>query len=198
MSDKMNSHVAWANDTKGRDGQRREHVSFASFEKTFKIKDKNEAMIYYDDLLKSEHIRKARRESLLDYHAYFVDSCLDSFWTAWEQKVLLAQTRTKMGRHFTIVAKETAIIAQDASLHETAESSAVLQSRAIMKPTVLSTTSVTMSSTGEEISTPIKVLSKDVDDFESGADTPKIATSTDISKSCRSSLEPTIAAPPRV
>ncbi|KAF9282821.1 hypothetical protein BGZ88_010839, partial [Linnemannia elongata] len=60
----MNSHVAWANDFRVLDGLREEHASFASFVKYFKLKDKDKAMTYYDNLLKSDRIKKTRRESL--------------------------------------------------------------------------------------------------------------------------------------
>lgn len=64
MSSQMNSHVARANDFRVLDGLREEHVSFASFVKYFKLKDKDKAMTYYDNLLKSDRIKKTRRESL--------------------------------------------------------------------------------------------------------------------------------------
>lgn len=66
MSSQMNSHVAWANDFRVLDGLREEHVSFASFVKYFKLKDKDKdkAMTYYDNLLKSDRIKKPRHESL--------------------------------------------------------------------------------------------------------------------------------------
>jgi hypothetical protein len=52
----MNTHITWANDIKVVDtGQREEHVSFASFVKYFKIKDKDKAMEQYGSLLHLEN-----------------------------------------------------------------------------------------------------------------------------------------------
>lgn len=64
-------------------------MSFGSFVKNFKIKDKATAIKQYEDLLRSERIKARRRERLKASFAEFVGTRLDSFRSMWEQKAEL-------------------------------------------------------------------------------------------------------------
>lgn len=126
--DNMTTHVVWANEVKVEDGKRVEHVSFGSFVKKFNLRNKEVAKTQYADLLNSQHIAEKRRRRLQQAYAEFQDSRLQSFWASRQQAASLKETQKKLELNAAIVRKETAIMAQQASLHESANSLAALQS----------------------------------------------------------------------
>ncbi|KAF9579219.1 hypothetical protein BGW38_004608 [Lunasporangiospora selenospora] len=118
----MASGVTWANEVKLEKGKWVEHVSFGSFVKRFDIRNKEVAMAHYAALLNSPYIKEKRRQRLQVAYADFKDSRLRDFWASWKQSVSLNETQNRLLCNATIIRKETAILAQQASLRDSASS----------------------------------------------------------------------------
>lgn len=96
--------------------------------KKFNLWNKEVAKTQYTDLLNSQHIAEKRRRRLQQAYAEFQDSRLQYFWASRQQAASLKETQKKLELNAAIDRKETAIMAQQASLHESANSLAALQS----------------------------------------------------------------------
>ncbi|KAF9404240.1 hypothetical protein BGZ76_007036, partial [Entomortierella beljakovae] len=112
----MDTYIAWAIETRRTtNGQRVEHVSFPSFVKNFRLTDQRGALADYAELLTASEISEKRRQVLQSTHATFMKNRLQSFWKVWE-------AQEKLDTSSEVTAKETAVLAQEASLHESKKS----------------------------------------------------------------------------
>ncbi|KAF9181076.1 hypothetical protein BGZ49_004910 [Haplosporangium sp. Z 27] len=166
----MTTHITWANTTKVENGKMIEHVSFASFVKKFNLRDKEIAKTLYADLLNSQNISTKRRQRLKQAYDEFRISRLQSFWTSWKQTLILNETQKKLEVNAAIVRKKTAIMAQQASLHDSASVFATPPSSSkgmILTPASLATVTP-MSATGvaetevQDLKNKVKILEKDL------------------------------------
>ncbi|ORZ08261.1 hypothetical protein BCR41DRAFT_147547 [Lobosporangium transversale] len=166
----MTTHITWANTTKVENGKMIEHVSFGSFVKKFNLRDKEIAKTLYADLLNSPNINEKRRQRLKRAYDEFRDSRLQSFWTSWEQTLFLNETQKKLEVNAAIVRKETAIMAQQASLHDSASVFAAppSSSKGMILTPASSATVTPMSATGvaeteAELNAKINTLDRDLE-----------------------------------
>ncbi|KAF9417759.1 hypothetical protein BGZ94_009868 [Podila epigama] len=106
-----NLYLAWATDKE----HEKEHVSFSNFVKKFDITDKKSANEAFLSLISSPRLRETRRKRLQDAYKKFRERHEDIFW---ERRALKVADRRLLINCATI-AKETAVIAQKASIKET-------------------------------------------------------------------------------
>ena len=119
----MNTFVAWAKeDRKTVDGRRFEHVSFPSFVKNFALTDQSGALADYAELLTSSELGARRRQALRCAHDTFTKNRLRDFWTSWTRQLSVDQAQQELDASSAATAKKTAVLAQEASLNESAQS----------------------------------------------------------------------------
>lgn len=106
------SHEAWANEIREVDGKMKEHVSFQTFVRKFRINSKDEAVSQYRRLLSSPRLKKTRLERLSVAFTDFMKGRLDSFWLSWENE----QANHEFNFSCETTVKKTAILAHHASL----------------------------------------------------------------------------------
>ncbi|KAF9345756.1 hypothetical protein BGX34_004508, partial [Mortierella sp. NVP85] len=104
-------HLAWATDKK----PKKEHVSFPNFVRKFDITDRKTASEAFSSLISSIHLRQTRRNKLQAAYKTFRERHEDTFW---ERRALTVADKRLVTTSATI-AKETAVIAQKASIKET-------------------------------------------------------------------------------
>ncbi|KAF9579439.1 hypothetical protein BGW38_004295 [Lunasporangiospora selenospora] len=119
----MDSFIAWATDTRTNDkGLRVEHVTFPSFVKTFALSDLSGALNDYSKVLASSELNVKRRGALQAAHKVFLKNRLNAFWTSWMHGLSLKSAQQELATSSAVTAKKTAVLAQEASLHESAVS----------------------------------------------------------------------------
>ncbi|KAF9321078.1 hypothetical protein BG006_002685 [Podila minutissima] len=144
----MNTVIAWAKeDRKTVDGRRFEHVSFPSFVKNFVLTDLSSALADYAELLTSSELGARRRQALRCTHDTFTKNRLRDFWTSWTQQLSVDQAQKELDASSAATAKKTAVLAQEASLNESAQSF-----RALKKDNASTTASLTASKTLSTVS----------------------------------------------
>ncbi|KAK3805525.1 MAG: hypothetical protein J3Q66DRAFT_407535 [Benniella sp.] len=145
----MANPIVWAQEShKNESGKIVEHVSFGSFVKKFKLKNKDHAIKRYQDLLNSKLLLAKRQKRLQQAFEQFQTSRLPAFWASWVQAGVLQDTQKNLDVNAKIISKKTAILAQNASLHESETSFAAPE------PTQASTTSATEATTSATEATP--------------------------------------------